>query len=377
VVSGSGVCTPVTSSAATLTVIADTVPPTLRYSFIETNSTNLVLVFSEPILTNNLVDVPGNFILVDTNTATTVTIDEAVAPNSTTLILRFFTPLDRSHGYHITLSFVTDTCAGNVLPDTEYPVSHLKEHVIAFDATWKYDINNGDRTGTGWQSVSFDDSLWPSGPGGLGHESDNGATNAGSIGFPGLNAVPIRTHLNYMSNGVVAYFRKTFTLPAPNTTTFQAGIIIRDVVEDGAVYYLNGQELHRTRMPAGNIVFGTLANGAGEPQGISGPFLLPATHLVAGTNVLAVATHQSSATSSDLQFSVDLSLVLNQRVPDDIKLTIVNNGDGTVTISWNGGGTLQESTNLNSPANWVDVAGSPTSPYTTAHSGTKFYRVEP
>ena len=56
-------------------------------------------------------------------------------------------------------------------------------------------------------------------------------------------------------------------------------------------------------------------------------------------------------------------------------LTIVDNG-ATVTITWAGGGTLQGSSDIGSPANWTNVAGSPASPFTIAHNAAaKFYRV--
>ena len=50
-------------------------------------------------------------------------------------------------------------------------------------------------------------------------------------------------------------------------------------------------------------------------------------------------------------------------------------GSGQVTITWTGGGTLQESTNL---LNWTAVPGNPTSPYVVPVSlaPKKFYRVQ-
>jgi|GEM_PF-645112 len=49
---------------------------------------------------------------------------------------------------------------------------------------------------------------------------------------------------------------------------------------------------------------------------------------------------------------------------------------GNVTLSWNGGGVLLQSTNVNAPLNqWTPVPGTPypTSPYTTPASGTQMY----
>jgi hypothetical protein len=79
-------------------------------------------------------------------------------------------------------------------------------------------------------------------------------------------------------------------------------LTLRDVVEDGAVYYLNGQEIFRNRMNAGPVTNGTFAVDAPDPTPIAGPFTLATTNLLAGDNVLAAEVHQSSATSSDLEF---------------------------------------------------------------------------
>ena len=379
-VAGGVGCSTATSSAATLTVAADTTPPSLLFSYVSTNLTNVVLFFSETISTNcgACAELYANVILVDTNTGNQVATLAGQTYFSGSRIASIFTdgtPLDITHGYDITLSLVEDACAGNVLPDTTYPVGHLVQHVIAFDSEWKYDINNGDRSGTGWEATGFNDSAWPSGPAGLGHESDAQAINPPVIGIPGNNGVPIRTHLNYMSNGVPTYFRKHFTLPSASAV--QAGLVINDVVEDGAIYYINGQEVFRHNVNPGVLAPGTLAAAnQTDPTPIQGPFHVTGAPLVAGDNVIAVVVLQSAAGgSTDIELAVDLSIAVIQPLPVGPTLRIVNNGNGTVTVTWSGGGTLQESTNLNSPSNWANIPGA-TSPYTTGTGGAqKFFRV--
>ncbi|MFM1941169.1 MAG: hypothetical protein RI897_151 [Verrucomicrobiota bacterium] len=54
--------------------------------------------------------------------------------------------------------------------------------------------------------------------------------------------------------------------------------------------------------------------------------------------------------------------------------SVVSNGDGTLTMSWSGGGTLESTPSLESP-DWAPVVGA-TSPYTVESlSGSAFYRV--
>jgi hypothetical protein len=77
--------------------------------------------------------------------------------------------------------------------------------------------------------------------------------------------------------------------------------------DDGAVVYLNGQEIHRVNMPSGSISYTTPASTAlGTPQ--EGIFYLTAHQntLLTGTNVLAVEIHQSGGTSSDISFDLEL-----------------------------------------------------------------------
>jgi hypothetical protein len=104
--------------------------------------------------------------------------------------------------------------------------------------------------------------------------------------------------------------------------------VFSNLIDDGAVFYLNGTEVYRLRMPAAPAVITstTLANGfpAGPPtyqQGVhpqygdaaaEAPALftlsgnLVATNLVQGLNHLAVEVHNYSATSPDIVFGTAL-----------------------------------------------------------------------
>ena len=164
------------------------------------------------------------------------------------------------------------------------------------DNVWKYDINNGDRFGTGWETVSYDDSTWPSGASGLGLDA-------------AANGVPIRTTLPYAANSVPTYFRRHFFLPS---ATNGVVLTLRDVVEDGAVYYINGQEAFRHNVSAGALTFATRTTVAqADPTPIQGPFDIPATNLVSGDNVIAVVVIQSGATSSDVELAVELQATID------------------------------------------------------------------
>ena len=76
----------------------------------------------------------------------------------------------------------------------------------------------------------FDDSSWSTGEGLLGFEGDT------------LPAPGIRTHL---SKGPLSYyFRTQFNMNTPITDSY---LEVNQVVDDGAVYYLNGKEIDSSR----------------------------------------------------------------------------------------------------------------------------------
>lgn len=174
--------------------------------------------------------------------------------------------------------------------------------LVSTGAVWKY-LDTGSSQGTAWRSLSFDDSNWASGPAELGYgDSGDGRPEATVVSF-GPNAG---------SKHITTYFRREFILTTPSSFTSLQLRLLRD---DGAVVYLNDVEVFRSNLPAGDILFSTLAStaigGTNESQFITGaidPLLLRA-----GTNVIAVEIHQNSASSSDLSF--DLALLGQRAFP--------------------------------------------------------------
>src|SRR6185369_8673744 len=111
--------------------------------------------------------------------------------------------------------------------------------------------------------------------------------------------------------------RNTLVNPLPLTTCFRMAFPFRDdpastrltlrpLVDDGAVFYLNGVEVLRVNMPGGAITFSTPASVDVTNNTWNGLFPAPATSLVVGTNVLAVEVHQSATGTSDLLFGTEL-----------------------------------------------------------------------
>lgn len=164
--------------------------------------------------------------------------------------------------------------------------------IIPSGSNWKY-LDNGSDQGTAWFQPNFNDASWASGNAELGYGDGDEAT-----------VVSYGTNSN--NKYITTYFRKSFNVTNP---TLFSSLTLELVRDDGAVVYINGQEVVRTNMPSGNITYQTLANNtvAWPNEDNWNPFTISAAHLVAGTNVIAVEIHQDSPSSSDISFNLKLT----------------------------------------------------------------------
>jgi hypothetical protein len=166
-------------------------------------------------------------------------------------------------------------------------------------AVWKY-LDDGTNQDTLWRDPGFNDTTWASGPAQLGYGDGDEAT---VISY-GPN--PNNKYITY-------YFRHSFEVTNPSQ---YVGLLLNLLRDDGAVVYLNGIEIERSNMPAGTINYLTFASSTvsgGEEDMFFESFEDP-SHLVTGTNVLAVEIHQRTVTSSDVSF--DLKLVTTTQLPN-------------------------------------------------------------
>jgi hypothetical protein len=159
--------------------------------------------------------------------------------------------------------------------------------LISKHANWKY-LDNGSNQGIAWRDSIFNDSNWSSGNAQLGY-GDGDENTVISYGSNSSNK-----HICY-------YFRKQFTVSNPQLYN---GLEIKILRDDGAVIYINGQEVIRSNMPAGNISYNTLAAStvSGNNENNYYSYNISSSYLVSGQNTIAVEVHQRSITSSDLSF---------------------------------------------------------------------------
>jgi exopolysaccharide biosynthesis protein len=261
-----------------------------------------------------------------------------------------------------------------VFTTTNYVTTNL-----IFDLTnqWRYSFVNLD--GVNWTAPSYNDSSWQ-GPGaGLLWADSQGAKDY---------IDPKNTEMPFDSTGgfpfPTYYFRTHFTMDkveAGTSLTFDV------LLDDGAIFYLNGVEIYRLRMPDSSTTVGytTLANAfpcvdsAAPLYGnaacvdefqISGDLM---NNLKAGDNVLAVEAHNYNPRSPDITFGAALTAAVPISKSTSVQISATQ---GKINLSWTGSGfTLQQSAIVS--GGWEDVPGPITSsPYEANVTGTaQFFRL--
>ena len=366
-----------TSANALLTVTADNTPPAFVSAVGDVNLTNITLTIYDAFGLNTTA--AQNIAHYSVTGPNTLTIQSAVLVNSSNVLLTT-SPRTPLQNYTITLNGIVDRSeAANVATPLSRPVV-ATIILFGYNQVWRYD-ETGNDLGSTWKDVGYNDGAWLSGAGFLAFENSAGPltlfTNlAGGNGTNTSLGLTNQTLGGIGGTNITFYFRTTvgnlpFNPAAPGNTVFATSYI-----DDGAVIYVNGAEAMRfnlTNTP-GVANYTNLAS-VGSTEGAGGLVTSNLLGFVQANNVIAAEVHQNAMTSSDIAWGMQLEALVTTFVPGCGPLHIVDNG-GTVTVTWIGGGTLQQSTDLSNPANWGNVSGSPTSPYTTASGGSaKFYRL--
>ena len=170
---------------------------------------------------------------------------------------------------------------------------------VAIDATtqWRYN-QSGTNLGTSWASTAHSGGSWLQGPGVLAFETS---------ALPVFTTFPIRTTLNAPGSIVTTYFETDFTFSGNLSDV--AELSIGHMIDDGAIFYLNGVEVLRYNLPASGVVSSTHATNGLETSYV-GPIVIPKTALVVGTNRLSVEVHQVSGTT-DVVMGAELFIKSN------------------------------------------------------------------
>lgn len=163
--------------------------------------------------------------------------------------------------------------------------------VVELDHEWNYN-QSGQDLGTAWREPDFNDRSWNSGRALLYVEGSS---------LPGPKNTPLDL------GQTTYYFRTTFTNPFAADVNLR--LMLETVIDDGAIVYLNGEEIYRLGMPSGPVDATTFANRTVSNAQLEGPVEIFSDALQPGENVLAVEVHQTNATSSDIVMGLTLELV--------------------------------------------------------------------
>jgi regulation of enolase protein 1 (concanavalin A-like superfamily) len=160
---------------------------------------------------------------------------------------------------------------------------------------WRY-WQSATFPGGTWNNLAFSDATWPSG---------NSLFYVEGSTLPAAKSTPLTL------GNTTYYFRTPFDFSG---NAEGATLTFSPVIDDGAVFYLNGQEVLRLGMPGGAIAQSTFASRVVGDAAYEGPFQVPATGLTQGDNILAVEVHQANSGSSDIVFGSEIVLTSTEFV---------------------------------------------------------------
>ncbi|MGO8700277.1 MAG: phosphodiester glycosidase family protein [Limisphaerales bacterium] len=281
--------------------------------------------------------------------ATNFTYSSILLTNLVTNHAALLTNLTPGTGYY----FAAYSQAGSTLYISSnyfFTTSNYATSATLLDLTNNWDYSTNDLDGVNWTAPGYDDSQWIS--------SGPALFFTGSpAGVSFLNTQLPANPENAPFPFITYYFRTHFTY---TNSLLDVTLEFTNYVDDGAVFYLNGVEIDRLRMPEAPtpILNSTLAtnypcNGyATCPDlfSISGPL---ATNLVSGDNVLAVEVHLDDPQAQTITFGSTLVAALPLAVPPQLGILSSNR---FVTLDWSRGGfILQQAGALAGP--WTSVPG--------------------
>ncbi|MCA9264516.1 MAG: lamin tail domain-containing protein, partial [Planctomycetales bacterium] len=200
-----------------------------------------------------------------------------------------------------------------------------KFEVVPFDLEWRYNASD-QNLGSGWQNNTYavNNTTWFSGAGPIGYTNVELPVPLGtSIGVQGIFE---RTY----------YFQTEFTFDG-NPTGLD--LTLTSLIDDGAVIYLNGQEIQRIRMPDGPIDGTTAATESPTTSDFDDPITLPDELFVVGQNTLSVEVHRGPFLSPVVVMGLEIAAVevvtpaQPQTDPDEQWIELYNRGTEAVDIS--------------------------------------------
>jgi hypothetical protein len=367
----------VTSSVATLTVLADLIGPTV-YAAIEDNGFGPGLInisFSEA-LSSLTARSPANYSLKRLGSDRNISLGNVLYSTVLGAVV-FVDPSDPDWlpdaDYVLTINNVMDPRGNAILPNTQVPVRRAwRTNIVDSTAIWSWHARYSADPGIYQQSWSTpgyveDPQFWFSGV---------GPFCGGAVGQPPCGA-DCESTIDYQLSPTL--FRTTFLWPENLGTNGQ--LIVSGAADDGLVLFLNGTRIWRTNfttLTAFDHLLTVVNYAASElPSALCfSDLAIPVTALLPGTNCLAAAVLQPR-TSTTFESAFSLTAVAQAYVAKPLAvdntpptLRVESLPNNAARLSWEGNGfALEYVTNLTDnaasyPAGpWIQAPGM-SNPYT-------------
>ncbi|HSP23530.1 MAG TPA: hypothetical protein VLQ20_14495, partial [Planococcus sp. (in: firmicutes)] len=187
-------------------------------------------------------------------------------------------------------------------------VDHEETTLLEAESDWTY-LDDGTDPGSDWMLPDFDDSGWEAGSAPLGYPEGDERDPFGEI----------QTVIGYGDDEsdkyATSYFRTSFNIDDSDAIG-NYGIIDLEA-DDGAIIYLNGEEIGRYNMPDGEAEYDDHLNDLDRenipPENKLTRITLDRDALASladGENVLAVEVRQDSPQSSDVYWDMEFTVNL-------------------------------------------------------------------
>ena len=334
----------VTSSVARLTVIRDERGPMATFAVAD-SSNRVIMKFNEPLLRASVTN-PVSYSLSILGTTNQLRLTNA-AYGVNMLRVTADRNLDPNAAYVICARDVMDAKTNVISPNpTCLAVSFsTTNNFIPFGATWRFDDVELGPLPPDWITLDCDDD--PTKP--PYHWADGQGAFAFTYSTAFTPCSPVRTALSL--GPTTYYFRKRFYSDRSYPTN--ALLTLRHLVDDGAVFYLNGTEIHRFNLPSGPIDYHTRPIALIGDAICTSNGLAVADRIVQGTNILAVEVHQAidAAGTTDVAFDAEFSVVF-YRTPELPELHVSHNATHA-TLTWGSSWSLQNAESISGP--WSPV----------------------
>lgn len=250
--------------------------------------------------------------------------------------------------YSVQVSNVSNTVTSSNASLTVIPGPFT---LLAYSNVWKYNQSNVN-LGTAWKDPGYEDSGWLSGPGLLAVET---AALPDTIRTPLLLTYP-----GNLTQTPTYYFRTQVILSASPATV---SLAVSNVIDDGAVFYVNGVEVYRIGVAAGPVAHTNVANRT-VGDAVNEFVNFPTDQWIKGTNVLAVEVHQASTNSSDIVFGMKITATVQPLTSlsitsQPVSLTVGETAPAIFRVGVSGTGAIYQWLKDETP-----IAGATTSTYT-------------